>query len=161
MKSRDPVFTTSSPKNINEGWGLTHNPQTPDRLYWSDGSSYIYTISIPEKGVTPTVYSSFKVVDTNGYPLNQLNELEFIDGYIWANVYLTNRIVKIDVTTGKVVRSYDLSTLEADANDQMRQKFGRNLYYGECLNGIAYDPSEKVWFVTGKNWPRVYVLKFN
>lgn len=142
---------------------MTHDPKTPDRLYWSDGSSYIYTISLPKEGVAPQVLSKLRIRDNNGYYLTQINELEFINGYIWANIYLTNRIVKIDISNGeegKVVGAWDLSSLEQDAQQQMRKRFGRNLYYGECLNGIAFNSDDGIWYITGKNWPRIYRVKF-
>lgn len=160
LVSSEPSFIAPFPQGIREGWGLTHDPENSSQMYWSDGSSYIYRISLPKPGVAPQVYQKIRVTE-NGQDLSQLNELEYIEGYIWANVYLSNRIVKINPETGKVTQSYDLSSLERDANDDLRKRFGRNLWYGECLNGIAFDPKSRIWYITGKMWPRIYMLKFD
>jgi glutamine cyclotransferase len=56
------------------------------------------------------------VVDSDGYAQSSLNELQFIDGYIWANIYMSNKIVKIDPSTGNVVRYWNMTDLERDAN---------------------------------------------
>jgi glutaminyl-peptide cyclotransferase len=161
LTSKSPAFTSPNPAKIYEGWGLTSDPQDTEKLFYSDGSSYIYTISIPKPNVAPQILKQVRVIDTNGYALSQLNELEFIDGHIWANVYLSNRIVKINPDSGNVVKSYDLTSLEKDANQQLKARFGRYLYYGECLNGIAYDKDSSIWYITGKNWPRIYAVKFD
>ena len=161
LKSSRPAFEAPYPSQIREGWGLTHDPKTPDRLYWSDGSSYIYTVSLPKPGVAPQVLNKFRVTDQNGYGISQLNELEFINGYIWANIYMTNKIIKIDPFNGKVVRTWDLTTLEQDARKECKRRFGRYLYYGEVLNGIAYNSDDGIWYITGKMWPRIYRVKFD
>ncbi|MEP6747122.1 MAG: glutaminyl-peptide cyclotransferase, partial [Bacteroidota bacterium] len=82
-----------------------------------------------------------------------VNELEYINGFIYANQYTTNYILKIDPSNGKVVGRLDLSNLDAEA----KKKYGE----AEVLNGIAYNPATKSLYVTGKLWPTIYEIKFN
>jgi glutamine cyclotransferase len=90
-------------------------------------------------------------VTENGYGLYALNELEFIKGYIYANVWMTSRIVKIDPSSGFVVAALDLKSL----TDKVLQH-NRNL---NELNGIAYDSITDRLLVTGKLWPEFYEIK--
>ena len=146
--------THTLPKVIQEGWGITHDPADPaNKVYISDGTINIYEAKIDDKGLTVT--RTIPVKDTDGSSMKFTNELEFIKGYIWANVYLTTWIVKIDPSNGKVVRKFNLEYL---LNDSKKLKY---LSYGDCLNGIAYDVSKKVWYLTGKYWPRVYEVVFD
>ncbi len=125
-----------------EGWGVTTNGQD---IFMSDGTSEIRILD----GTTFTEKRRLKIRDENT-PVTQLNELEFVDGEIFANVWQTDRIARISPQTGKVVGWIDLKgilspiyRLEADA----------------VLNGIAYDPTGKRLFVTGKLWPSVFEIK--
>jgi glutaminyl-peptide cyclotransferase len=126
-----------------EGWGITHNNT---HLIMSEGSDKLFfvdTASMKPVKVLP-------VTDENG-PVTKLNELEYVDGFIYANIWETNKIVKIDPTTGKVVGRLDLSSLSENA--ALRHSGS------EVLNGIAYHPATKLFLVTGKNWPSIYVLQ--
>lgn len=124
-----------------EGWGLTTDGQ---KLYMSDGSANIYTLDPQtfkrEKRVTVTY---------NGESVPLLNELEWIDGKIWANVYTTDRIVMIDPATGIVEGVLDLTGLlpQADLRPET-----------DVLNGIAYDAATNRIFVTGKNWDKLFEI---
>jgi glutamine cyclotransferase len=92
--------------------------------------------------------------------LFHLNELEYCpdDGYLYANVWYSNLIHKIDLLNGNVISSYDLSSLlEVETKFQAQYKNGQP----DVLNGIAYDPSEKVFFVSGKQWYLVFKINFN
>jgi glutamine cyclotransferase len=93
---------------------------------------------------------SIRVMEGNN-KVNYLNELEYINGFIFANVWQTDLIVKIDPTTGKVVGKLDLRTLA----DQARSMYQE----AEVLNGIAYDKNSKSLLVTGKFWPQAYLIK--
>jgi glutaminyl-peptide cyclotransferase len=84
----------------------------------------------------------------NGYAVNNINELEYVDGSIYANIWQTNQIIKIDV-----IAKTDLGQLVLDA-----QKGNPNLME---MNGIAYDAVKKEFLFTGKLWPKMYVLKIN
>lgn len=128
-----------------EGWGLTHDNVN---LIMSDGTNnlhYLDTVSL-------AVVKSVKVTDENG-PVKNLNELEYIEGFLFANVWQTNLILKIDPTTGKVVGRLDLAKLASDARKASPQV--------DVLNGIAWHPETRSFLVTGKNWPNIYILKID
>lgn len=128
-----------------EGWGLTHDQVN---LIMSDGTDKLHYLDT----VTLEVTKSIKVTDENG-PVKNLNELEFIEGFIFANVWQTNMILKIDPATGKVVGKLDLSKLASDARKASPQV--------DVLNGIAWHPETRSFLVTGKNWPNIYILKLD
>lgn len=126
-----------------EGWGMTTDGT---HLIMSDGTNRLtYLDSASLKPV-----KTISVSDNKG-PVANLNELEYINGFIYANVYTTNYIVKID-PSGKVVGRIDLTSLVQDA----RSKNNHALE----LNGIAHDPATGNVYVTGKLWPNIYAIKF-
>lgn len=128
-----------------EGWGLTTDGT---HLIMSDGTDKIlYLDSVSLKPVKTLI-----VQDGNG-PVKNVNELEYIKGYIYANVYTTNYIIKIDPATGKVQGRLDLSTLTRNARAQNRRALE--------LNGIAYDSATGNVYVTGKFWPNIYAIRFS
>ena len=124
-----------------EGWGLTTDGK---QLIASDGSSRLYFMD-----------NRFKVLRTvdvtlDGRPLRYLNELEYVDGKIWANVYTTDMIVVIDPSDGKVTATVDCTGL---LPKELRD---RNT---DVLNGIAYDAGNRKLYLTGKNWKRMYEVR--
>lgn len=125
-----------------EGWGLTHDGK---RIIMSDGTAQLRFWD-PEK-LTET--GRITVTD-DGRPVVELNELEYIKGEIWANVWNTDRVARIDPATGKVTGWIDLSGLlkPEDRND-----------FTDVLNGIAYDASGDRIFVTGKRWPKLFEIR--
>ncbi len=125
-----------------EGWGITHNGRC---LIMSDGSDILY-FRDPE---TFAEVGRITVQDQNG-PVRMLNELEFIDGEVWANVWQSNRIVRIDPTNGQVVGSIDLTGLLDPATITQRV---------DVLNGIAYDEENGRLFITGKFWPTLFKIE--
>ncbi|HTE12744.1 MAG TPA: glutaminyl-peptide cyclotransferase [Chitinophagaceae bacterium] len=132
-----------------QGWALTHDST---HLIMSDGSSNLQFIDPASITNALKAQSIVGVTDNNG-PVGDINELEYINGYIYANQYQTNYILKIDPSNGKVLGKLDLSSLEAEA----KKKFSN----AEVLNGIAYHPETKSLYVTGKLWPTIYEIKFN
>lgn len=135
-----------------EGWGLTHDST---HLILSDGSSNLYFID-PSDFKTARILS---VTDEYG-PVNNLNELEFINGYVYANRWQTNYILKIDPSNGQVVARADLSNLL----DSMKKQYFPDTDYNNgdsVLNGIAYDPASGKIYLTGKLWPVVLEVQFN
>ncbi len=124
-----------------EGWGLTHDG---NHLIMSDGSSTIHFID----PVSFEEIASIQVFDDNG-PVNRLNELEYIKGKIYANVWQTDRIVIINPQTGKVTGWIDLKGLLNP--DELIQPV-------DVLNGIAYDATTDQLFVTGKLWPKLFEI---
>src|SRR4030042_488797 len=125
-----------------EGWGITHDGT---RLIMSDGTSTLHFLdpeSLEEIG-------SVQVSDDNG-PVVRLNELEYINGEVYANIWQTYCIVKIDPETGKVIGSIDLTGL-LSAEDLTQSV--------DVLNGIAYDAEHDRLFVTGNLWPKLFEIK--
>lgn len=122
-----------------EGWGLTNDGRD---LIMSDGTS---TLSYLDANTFKPLRRM--AVTQNGQPLRMLNELEWIDGQIWANVWETNIIAQIDPASGRVVSTLDLTGILPP----QAKKGGEDV-----LNGIAYDAQTKRVFVTGKLWPRLF-----
>lgn len=122
-----------------EGWGLTTDGTN---LYMSNGSSSIAILDPKDYHVIRTIHTT-----QDGSPVSKLNELEWIDGEIWANVWRTDNIVRIDPATGHVRGVVNMQGLLPTAERD---------YETDVLNGIAYDASTKSLYVTGKNWPHVY-----
>lgn len=122
-----------------EGWGLATDGR---ELILSDGSSRIRFLDATTFAVTRTID-----VTLEGRALNQLNELEWVNGEIFANVWQTDRVVRIDPATGRVRGVIDLAGL-LPATDRRPDT--------DVLNGIAYDAEGDRLFVTGKNWPKLF-----
>lgn len=125
-----------------EGWGLS---KYNDMLVMSDGSNRLYFLN-PDNFIE---VDRLEVYNHIG-PVTQLNELEYIDGYIYANIYLTNNIAIINPKTGFVEGIIKLNNLLDES--KVRRK-------ADVLNGIAYDISKKRLFVTGKYWPEIYQIE--
>ena len=124
-----------------EGWGLTTDGK---RLIASDGSSRLYFMDGQFK-VEKTV-----TVKMNGRPVSLLNELEYIDGKIWANVYTSDMILIIDPATGNVEATVDCTGLLPSRLREART---------DVLNGIAHDPATGKTYLTGKYWPKLYEVR--
>ncbi|MEM4541088.1 MAG: glutaminyl-peptide cyclotransferase [Archaeoglobaceae archaeon] len=122
-----------------EGWGLTFDGQ---RLIMSDGSASLYFLD-PK---TFQIVAKVEVHDEK--PVSRLNELEFVEGLIYANVWMEDRIAIIEPETGKVVGWIDLSGIYKDKRD-----------INDVLNGIAYDAGSKRLFVTGKRWSQLFEIE--
>jgi glutaminyl-peptide cyclotransferase len=130
-------------KNFNyqgEGWGLTTDGKYwissngSDTLTWRDESTFAQQCSIH--------------VTWNGEPVKNLNELEWIDGKIWANVWYTNYILQIDPQSGKVLSYIDITSLVSPNADPEN-----------VPNGIAYDSVTRRIFITGKRWSKIYEIQ--
>lgn len=124
-----------------EGWGLATDGKS---LIASDGSANLYFLDDDFRTARKLT------VRLNGRPVNDLNELEYIDGKIWANVYLTDLIVIVNPADGNVEATVDCSGL-----------LPSRLRYDDTdvLNGIAYNPQNGKIYLTGKNWCRLYEIK--
>lgn len=125
-----------------QGWGLT---AVNDKIVMSDGTNVLYFFE-PEMF---TVVSRIEVYD-NKEKIDSLNELEYINGEIWANIWMTDRIARIDPVSGKVLGYIDLTGL-LPASDRNQDT--------DVLNGIAFDNIAKRIFVTGKRWPKLFEVK--
>jgi glutaminyl-peptide cyclotransferase len=126
-----------------EGWALTQNGH---ELIMSDGTSTLRFLN-PD-----TLAESHRITVTfDGQPVDQLNEIEWVKGEIFANVWMTDDIVRIDPATGHVTGVIDLSGL---ADPKVKAASPDNV-----LNGIAYDAARDRLFVTGKRWPKLFEIK--
>ncbi|HEO72129.1 MAG TPA: glutaminyl-peptide cyclotransferase, partial [Candidatus Hydrogenedentes bacterium] len=125
-----------------EGWGLTHDGT---RLILSDGTSTL-------RFFDPAAFNEIGSVEVHAddRPIENLNELEYIDGEIYANIWRTDRIARIDPETGRVLAWIDLAGLLEDAEGAQR---------ADVLNGIAYDAISRRLFVTGKLWPALFEIE--
>ncbi|NMC38874.1 MAG: glutaminyl-peptide cyclotransferase [Bacteroidales bacterium] len=126
-----------------QGWGLT---TMEGKIVMSDGSNNLY-FHEPEMF---SLISGIEVYD-NEKKVDQLNELEYIKGEIWANIWQTDLIARIDPVTGRVNSFIDLGSLYPES--QRRQN------NSDVLNGIAYDAENDRIFVTGKRWPKLYEIR--
>ncbi|MHA6289487.1 glutaminyl-peptide cyclotransferase [Maricaulis sp. CAU 1757] len=137
--SLEPVDTFSYP---GEGWGLTRDDS---HLILSDGTARLRRLDPETLQLTGTLD-----VTLNGRPVRRLNELEWINGEIWANVWQTPIIVRIDPQSGVVTGLVDLSGLVPSGFERERDA---------VANGIAWDPETDRLFVTGKLWPEIYEVR--
>ena len=128
-----------------EGWSLTTNGK---QLIMDDGTDVLTYLD-------PATLQPVKWlhVTENGLPRDSLNELEYIRGFLYANIWQNNFIVKIDTATGKVVGKLDLSSLSFEVENKKPS--------ADVLNGIAYDSTTDKIYVTGKLWPAIYEIEFS
>ncbi|EIT71845.1 hypothetical protein WQQ_19820 [Hydrocarboniphaga effusa AP103] len=137
-------------QNPTEGWGITHLPTMGgDHLLVSDGSS-----TLTERA--PSNWEALRAIEVtaSGKPVDQLNELEFVKGRVYANVWHSDRIAVLDPQTGHVLNWLDLSALQS--------RFAKPAGWDaeeHVLNGIAYDVQTQHLLVTGKCWPKIFELK--
>ena len=125
-----------------EGWGIAYDGTSS--LVMSDGSDTLTFLDPKTLAVTKTLR-----VQEAGRPVGNLNELEWIEGEIWANVWMTDRIARISPNTGEVNAWIDLSSLYP-ASQRMPP--------ADVMNGIAYDKATRRIYITGKKWPRLYQI---
>lgn len=150
---RDHIAYQRDPKTLKvrkqvhfggEGWGICDQAD-PDRLVMSNGSDTL-TFRDPE-----TFRPTGKVrVRSAGEPVKNINELECVDNIVYANIWKTDTIVRIDVASGKVTGKIDASGLLTPAERK----------HADVLNGIAAVPGSDAFFVTGKLWPKLFRVRF-
>jgi len=126
-----------------EGWGLCFDGK---RLIMSDGSSRLTFRD-------PATFEELGGVEVtlDGEPVTELNELECVGHEVFANVWLTNRIVRIDATSGRVLTTIDAAGLLTEEEAR----------HADVLNGIAYDPVSRHFFLTGKLWPKLFEVSLD
>lgn len=127
-----------------EGWGLANDGTN---LIMSNGTNII-------KYIEPNTHQIIKTVSItmNNKPISLLNELEYINGMLWANIYGEDKIAEIDLESGNCKRIIDFSEL---------RKFEYNNPNAEVLNGIAYNEKNNIFYLTGKNWENLFKMKIN
>lgn len=126
-----------------EGWGLTHDGS---HLIMSDGTPYLRFLDPKSFRETRRV----QVTDDSGHAIENLNELEYIHGEIYANIWGTDEIIRISPRSGRVIGAIDLNGI-IDKHELQSS--------GAVLNGIAYDPTGDRLFVTGKLWPKLFEIR--
>lgn len=142
---KDISRSTQTLKWPYEGWGITHNEK---ELIVSDGSANLYFVDPENFRVNRTI-----AVTENGNAVGNLNELEYIDGSVFANIYLSNDIIRVDPESGHVTGRMNFANLLSPTEFIA----GRT----DVLNGIAWDSTSRKMFITGKRWPRLFELKIN
>ncbi|MFT4155234.1 glutaminyl-peptide cyclotransferase [Parafilimonas sp.] len=135
-----------------EGWGMTNNGKD---LIISTGSSVLYFVD-PENF---KILNQVSVTDNYG-PVSNLNELEYVNNRIYANIWQTDYIVKIDPETGRVTGKLDAGGILQKSGIAYNPEDypGSN---GNVLNGIAYDSARNSFYITGKKWPALFEIKLN
>lgn len=126
-----------------EGWGLTNDGKS---LIMSDGTAKLFFID-------PDTYNITRTVEVKDYllnPVGYLNELEYINGEVWANIWGTHQIIRIDPATGNINSAINLSLLWKELDNQDT---------AEVLNGIAYNKETGQIFVTGKYWSKIFEIQ--
>jgi len=136
FKERNRIYYST------QGWGMT---TIDDKIVMSDGTN-VLSFYEPEMF---TVTSRIEVYD-NEHKVDSLNELEYINGEIWANIWMNNHIARIDPVSGKVLAYIDLTGILPESEKTNET---------DVLNGIAWDEAGKRIFVTGKKWPKLYEIK--
>ncbi|MEP6584199.1 MAG: glutaminyl-peptide cyclotransferase [Ginsengibacter sp.] len=134
-----------------QGWGITHDDND---LIISDGSSKLYFVQPDDVKKEMRTMKVITVADNHG-ELDSLNELEYINGYVFANRWYNDNIIKIDTGNGHAVGIINFKGL--------LNQYDPNTPVGEnaVLNGIAYDSTENKLYVTGKYWPKLFEIKLN
>jgi len=143
------------PAEIKEGWGLTKqlidtNGQKSQNILITDGSANVYVCDPQSLAVKRTIL----VTDSDGNKIRNLNELEMVQGKLWANIYLSNNIAVIDLDTGKTDKIIDFTGLVDTARTNFWEPWTREY----CLNGIAYNPDTDRLIVTGKKWTKLFEI---
>ena len=125
-----------------EGWGITHDGK---HLIMSDGTATLHFLD-------PETFEEISQIEVsaNNTPVTRINELEYIQGEIYANIWQTERIARIDPLTGQVIGWIDLKGILSPEDDSETV---------DVLNGIAYDPKNSRLFVTGKFWPKLFEIE--
>ncbi len=129
-----------------DGWGLTNNGTD---LFITTGDTKLYIVD----PLTFKIKSALEIHDVTG-AVSEINELEYVDGFVWGNHWHTNDIIKINPATGEIVGKMNFDNL-FDTKDIIGTD-------GEkTLNGIAYNKESKTFFITGKRWPKIFEVRVN
>jgi glutaminyl-peptide cyclotransferase len=149
---KDITKTIKTLQWASEGWGLTNDGTS---LIVSDGTTYIYYVNPDDFGIQKHI----QVMDNTG-PVEDINELEYIDGFIYANVFTKDIILKINPANGYVVGTMNCAGLlqQYAAKEIAVPGFDPN---NNVLNGIAWDSAAKKMYITGKRWPKLFEVSFN
>jgi glutaminyl-peptide cyclotransferase len=139
---------------------LSHNQSNQNELLATDSGAKVFSLGLNDEDSELKVTSTKQIQNSNGYAVSGLNELEHIGRVLFSNVYLSSNIEIIDLQTGKVLRELNMSRLIELADTEYRKLKFQGLQQSQCLNGIAYDKKEDVFYITGKEWPLIFKIKF-
>ena len=137
-------------QNLREGWGLTNDGH---QLIFGDGTAHLFFADPENFHVTASV-----PVRRGDQPVDNVNELEYVDGQVYANIWLTRDIVRINPQNGCIEAEANLGSLWNEMD--LGQQYEINSNADAVLNGIAYDPKQKLFYVTGKEWPLIFAGHF-
>ena len=146
-------------KGAKEGWGITTDLKNR-LLYVSDGTANITVVSADNLSTV----KQFVVRNGRGEPVPYINELEWINGFLWANVFGLDALIKIDPKSGYIMQAVDLSPLhKAEINVAREMSPGLKGYdwSNNILNGIAFDEATNEMYVTGKRWNLMFKLRLD
>jgi glutamine cyclotransferase len=157
----DTFKQTGELSYLGEGWGLCYDGE---QIWMSNGSDTLVTRDPQTFEITRQVQLKFQgytlgqVNTSSGVPLSsifsQVNELECVGDSIYANVWLTDFILRIDAASGEITGIIDASSL-------LTTEERSQLSNGAVLNGIAYNPDSETFYITGKDWPKLFEVTFN
>ena len=136
--------------NPRDGWGMTNDGHD---LIFGDGSTQIYFVE-PDNFTIKSAITVRRGADS----VSNINELEYIDGKIYANIWMTRSIVRIDAKTGCIEAEADMTPLWSHITEAEQAYIASDDDY--VLNGIAYDPATRLFTVTGKEWPMLFSGRF-
>lgn len=131
----------------NDGWGLTTDGKS---LIMSDGSDTLYFLD----AATGKTLRTIVVTDSTGLHWKNINELEWVDGHILANVWHSNNVLVIDSNSGRITGQYDFEKLSQDVSQHIPARNNE-----QVLNGLAWNPQKQTLLATGKDWPLWFELK--
>ena len=137
-------------RNPRDGWGMTNNGHD---LIFGDGSTQIYFVE-PDNFTIKSAITVRRGADS----VSNINELEYVDGKIYANIWMTHSIVRIDAKTGCIEAEADMTPLWSHITEAEQAYIASDDDY--VLNGIAYDPATRLFTVTGKEWPMLFSGRF-
>jgi len=138
------------PNDIKEGWGITSDGKY---LIISSGSSNLYFVD----PFNFNLFKKLKIKDKDGIVYKMLNELEYVDGSIYTNVWKSNFILKINSTTGIIEEKYDFTKLVEYEQNFLKSDITNSEFE---LNGVAYFKTNNLFVITGKMWKHLYVVEF-
>jgi len=149
---------------IPAGWAMTHDWNQPNIAYIDTGNDMIYVAdSRQDFKLVDKFQITEPVSDTNSKRrgIREVNEIEFIDGSLYMNRWMSNDIYKVDPKTGYVLNKIDFGALHERSLHLNKKRLGRGFDNDDVFNGIAYDRERKTWYVTGKNWQKIYEIRLD
>ena len=151
------IHTAEKPKEIREGWGMTQGKKE-DEVYITDGSEYIYSYKCDKNN--QLLFTGKTKVESNCKAIEKLNDLVYVNGFIYVNIYTSSKIAKVNPENGQVITWYEMSPL-VQYEIKKNTLTENDLYSGNVLNGITYNEVNKTFLITGKEWGYFYEVELN